>query len=114
MYITVYIYISLGVDAFNNWEYTVIYKPFNSSDSGNSSSTRFTSLTFTSLTPGTVYQFIVTATGPGGSKTTAETYVFSTYGTGIIFICTYTYTCTYTHTHAIHCTCTYRKCTQYI
>ena len=88
---------SLGVDAFNNWEYTVIYKPFNSSDSGNSLSTYSTSLTLTSLTPGTVYQFTVTATGPGGSKTTAETYVFTTYGTGIIFICTYTYTCTYTH-----------------
>lgn len=61
------------------------YRLLGSSDSFKASMTNSTSLTLTNLTAGTLYEFTVTAIGPGGSKVTDETFVFNTLPEGKIF-----------------------------
>ena len=62
------------------------YRLHGSSDSFKTSKTNSTSLTLTNLTPGTLYEFIVTVIGLGGSKVTDETFVFNTLPEGRTFL----------------------------
>ena len=65
-----------GDSAFSNWTYRVDYSELE----GTPETVRESALdiTLTDLQPGTSYQFMITAEGPGGEKQNPAKFVFTT------------------------------------
>ena len=97
---TVYIF-SLGMSAYDNWQYCVNYTTVGSVDVDViANCTTESQITITSLENDTLYRFTVSASGPGGERVTPDVFVFRTKLFGKMYTCTfsntsyiYTYMC---------------------
>ena len=68
----------LGASAFDSWIYFINYTELGSSSSVQSMNTSSLSLTLTPLQPGSLYEFTISATGPGAEVANPRVFVFTT------------------------------------
>ena len=68
----------LGPNAFDDWLYCVNYSLSNAVSSLISNCTRHLNITLFGLQSDTLYEFTLSAIGPGGEKTTPSSFVFQT------------------------------------
>ena len=77
---------SLGNSSFQSWTYYINYTELGSSTSVQSVNTSSLSLTLTDLLPDSLYEFTISAAGPGGEVVNPSTFILQTKmeGTGAI------------------------------
>ena len=84
---TVHIF-SLGMSAYDNWQYCVNYTTVGSVDVDViANCTTQSQITITSLENDTLYRFTVSASGPGGERVTPDVFVFRTKLFGKMYMC---------------------------
>ena len=68
----------LGNSSFQSWTYYINYTKLGSSTSVQSVNTSSLSLTLTDLLPDSLYEFTVSAAGPGGEVVNPSTFILQT------------------------------------
>ena len=84
-----YFLLYIGPSAFDDWTYCVNYSVVGDNDV-NSNCTRNLQTTLYGLQSSTVYQFTLSAIGPGGERVAPDTFVFQTKAIGML-TSSYTY-----------------------